>query len=73
MVEIDREIITTIGRRLREAAAVGQGGELPASIRLGLERLGGDANRQDADPRGPQREPEQETVEAAKPSVRPLL
>ncbi len=70
---MDQEIITTIGRRLREAAEVGRGSELPASIRLGLERLGGDTNRQDAGPRGHQREPEQETVEAAKPSVRQLL
>jgi hypothetical protein len=40
-VEKSKEIVTLIGRRLREAADTGQASELPESIRLGLERLDG--------------------------------
>ena len=41
MVEKSKEIVTLIGRRLREAADTGQASELPDAIRLGLERLDG--------------------------------
>jgi hypothetical protein len=37
----NKEIVTVIGRRLREAAESGQASELPDAIRLGLERLDG--------------------------------
>jgi hypothetical protein len=36
----NEEIVTLIGRRLREAADTGRASELPESIRLGLKRLG---------------------------------
>jgi hypothetical protein len=41
VAEKNKEIVTLIGRRLREAAESGQASELPDSIRLGLERLDG--------------------------------
>jgi hypothetical protein len=41
VAEKDKEIVTLIGRRLREAAELGQASELPDAIRLGLERLDG--------------------------------
>ena len=41
MAEKNKEIVTLIGRRLREAAESGQASELPDAIRLGLERLDG--------------------------------
>jgi hypothetical protein len=40
VAEKNKEIVTLIGRRLREAANTGQASELPESIRRGLERLG---------------------------------
>ena len=40
MAEKNKEIVTLIGRRLREAATNGQASELPETIRRGLERLG---------------------------------
>jgi hypothetical protein len=39
VAEKNKEIVTLIGRRLREAAESGQASELPDAIRLGLERL----------------------------------
>jgi hypothetical protein len=41
--EKNKEIIDVIGRRLREGADVVRAGQLPESIRAGLERL--NANR----------------------------
>jgi hypothetical protein len=41
VTEKNKEIVTLIGRRLREAAESGQARELPDAIRLGLERLDG--------------------------------
>ncbi len=39
MKEKNNEIVTLIGRRLREAVDAGQARELPQSMRVGLERL----------------------------------
>ncbi len=41
MAEGNKEIITLVGRRLREAASAEQGGPLPEAIERGLAQLSG--------------------------------
>ena len=65
-------MIRLIGRGLREAVGVGQGCELPASIRLSLERLGGlntgCADGQEAGSGGTQTEQQTDSAGAQPPA-----